>query len=598
MPRIFLNHYPLNQTLQLPCNGDSVRAIDEELDQLLTHSGFIRNGKRGRRYSSIQPVQALWVNPAINVHLGWTWDLEWHSGRAWLIPLARHHYVSGETAQASNIRRWIEDAHEEGRHAIHWRSGIRSLVRWFESGFRYDHRGRWMPSDPNQWRITFSMSDLRQLGCSERAAGLSSKTFREQFDLVRRSPFTEVVQPAGKRSIWPNEVSAHQLLPVSGQHLQFGRGRAAEPKDLRRLKMYRSALPPEVTLVLPVGNGTADEPAERAAHEVLKLCRDFGFEGFGTDTVQLTFHPETGTLTRDAQRLLTIQCKSSNHWKSRVVLCVLPDEVDGLRRTRLHRELGALAPRIDVRLATLQGGIFKRQNVAAELIKAAGGTPFRLVDLPKSDRATVILGVDLGHDHRGNRSRVGLTLFSAHGDLRGSTVIDFSANDERLDAQLIRDHIPRFIYTYYPRPYRVIVHRDGRFLDGEVEDFESAMGNTPHLSLVAIKKDPCSRFSGEACTSTAVEISESRALLLTSDQARARSIPCPLEVELVRAGDLSLADAVAQVYWLCRVHGRSMFHVPRLPATTRLANDLARSGKRRRGAPSSVWSLRARQPTP
>jgi hypothetical protein len=72
----------------------------------------------------------------------------------------------------------------------------------------------------------------------------------------------------------------------------------------------------------------------------------------------------------------------------------------------------------------------------------------------------------------------------------------------------------------------------------------------------------------------------SRTVLVTNVQAKRRSMPRPIEIELVYSNHLSLRQVVSQVFWLTRVCLGDAFNPRRLPTTTGWANSVATTGQR------------------
>lgn len=139
---------------------------------------------------------------------------------------------------------------------------------------------------------------------------------------------------------------------------------------------------------------------------------------------------------------------------------------------------------------------------------------------------------------------------------------------------------------------RLIVHRDGRYLPGEVPDILMACSDIgiEDVSLVAIKKDSLS-VASDAEEGNYLNLDERRCLVVTNTQAEGLSVPKPVEVELMVPGQLSLRDTTEQVFWLSRVFMDSAQHPNRLPATIHWANGIARSGRR---VPLDGWRYECR----
>jgi hypothetical protein len=125
-----------------------------------------------------------------------------------------------------------------------------------------------------------------------------------------------------------------------------------------------------------------------------------------------------------------------------------------------------------------------------------------------------------------------------------------------------------------------IAHRDGRFLPGEADDLIDALQDVPRLTVVSIKKDTCTRLSGQQLEGAFVELGERRTVLVTNCQSQHSSMPAPIEVELVYSDQLDLRQIVSQVFWLTRICQANAYFPKRLPATTGWANNVAGTGHR------------------
>jgi hypothetical protein len=222
-------------------------------------------------------------------------------------------------------------------------------------------------------------------------------------------------------------------------------------------------------------------------------------------------------------------------------------------------------------------------NFAVMLSQKAGAVPWELTNLPGVDEKTVFVGIDLGHNHARNRSQLAFTLFDHRGRPLDHHIVSCARNDERIPSGILQHELPRFIFRrHHAAPTAVIVHRDGRYLDGESDDIIGALqDDILLLTLVAVKKYTCTRIIGEQLEGAFLELDKCGAVLVTNVQARRRSMPVPIGIEMVYSNHLSLKDIVSQAFWLTRVCQANAFNPRRLPATTGWANNLAATGYRR-----------------
>jgi hypothetical protein len=100
------------------------------------------------------------------------------------------------------------------------------------------------------------------------------------------------------------------------------------------------------------------------------------------------------------------------------------------------------------------------------------------------------------------------------------------------------------------------------------------------LTVVSIKKDTCTRLSGQQPGGAFVEFGERRTVLAANCQSQHSSMPAPIEVEPVYSDQLNLREVVSQVFWLPRICQDSAYFPKQLPATMGWANNVAGTGHR------------------
>jgi hypothetical protein len=457
----------------------------------------------------------------------------------------------------------------------------------------------------NDWYITFSTAKLKSLGYSVQAQRLAQISFEKAHELVlRRSPFEKILD-----STCLSEPSAALLRRISGKHLQFGRGRGSHPKQLLR---YQVATSPQsssrLILIVPEHRKGAEEESLRTllrAHllsryrlvkdpQAARLADHLGkstivstWQSTGVPAFQVgrgdlfVYQPETGRLrTSDQHRFEKALTCLPNSGTS-VVALVIVDEIGKRQKDALLRTVRERVSCLAVRSATLRIGKYGCVNLTAKLLGVAGVVPWHLVDLPGVQPSTIFLGIDLWHDHARDRSILGLTMFDSRGRLRAKKAVHLGSNNERIPAEVLSRGIPQFVRSIVTQPSQLIVHRDGRFHTGELQELEASLAFATKLSLVGVKKDTCTRFGGEVSEGITFQLSQTRALVITNTQAAGKSMPVPVEVEVHRCGGLTLEAAVSQVFWLSRVYRGSIYHSKHLPVTTDFADQIASTGNER-----------------
>jgi len=212
-------------------------------------------------------------------------------------------------------------------------------------------------------------------------------------------------------------------------------------------------------------------------------------------------------------------------------------------------------------------------SLALQLLHAAGGVPWALQSLPGVQTGTLFLGLDLSHDHQRSRSVLAAVLVRPSGEVLTSHTFEFDRNDERIPSIWWTCELPAWLEGTVGRSLpHVIVHRDGRFLEGEIDDVQVGLAHVGRLELVAVKKDSGMRVDGSA-TAEILLMGPSRALV-TPSPGMAKRTGKPLELECHSGGDVVVL--ARQVALLAHMRFDDIYGTVRLPITTHLAHRLAR----------------------
>jgi hypothetical protein len=551
-------------------------------------------------------------------HLRWTWELESSGGTLWLVPLAGRRFLTAEGPQFASLDRWLRKrlAENEKLKGIDLRTGRHRTLAIQDGAWGTETRGGWRQLDGDGWRVCLDMESLKELGYSVEAFHSAQFTFDALHTaLVQMSPFGSVVTTTDTYTPPQNRVGA-----VDGAHLRFRKMVAREMKEVHRFGVLEPP-PRSVRLVVVASRNDADTRKVLAAHlcDRATLAAHSGGEeslrsvgaADGRDTVatiwttnrfgrgfQLPafelgnprlheYDATTGYLLRGD--VLNEQAEIAEREKvALIALVVLDDQLGRIEYDQLmqafHRikavpiKFSSLAKRNS---AIVSGVEPKWLNLTVLLAHKAGAVPWDLADLPGVTEQTVFVGIDLGHDHSRNRSKIALTLFDHRGRPLGRRVIQLGRNDERIPSEVLRCDLPRLILGRKgPPPTAVVVHRDGRYLEGESDEIiEALQDDILLLTLVAVKKDSCTRLNGAPLEGAFFELDDKRAVLVTNVQAERRSMPRPIEIERVYSNNhLSLREVVSHAFWLTRVYQGNAYTPSRLPATTRWANNVAATG--------------------
>ena len=552
------------------------------------------------------------VEVAVYAHLRWEWELEWHSGRTWLVLRPGRKFLSALPWRATAVQGWAGRLSPQVSrlHALCWDAGRRArLVRendvWSFQGAAGEGR----------WHLSFSTETLKDLNLSADAHHTALPDMDELLRLVLLpglwQPFVSSLdpcQPVGR--------------VIQGQRLRFGRGLGRDVSEIHK-KGILSPPPQHVRLVVVPPHLSDEREASKLRRELLAhllprkqvltnedaaigLRKDLnrredddtfytfwsagqyqdrpyarlGLEPFDLVRGLHTYDSLTGGLLHpDGLKGKAQQAERDG--RQLIGLTVLPDGLSKEARDALFEHLKNLGVH---RIQSVSRAMLNRTrpeymawvNVAVKLARTAGAVPWDVVDMPGFTSDTMFIGVDLGHDHK---SRESVPAFSLHDYLgrpvRG-IVLPRRRNNERLELETLRQGFRKVLGRQ--RRAHVVVHRDGRFLPGEVADFVVALRELGVLSssLLAVKKSTLSMVA-DAPDGTVLPLSGDRCLLITNTQA---SVARPSELQLMHSDGLTFEQLTEQVFWLTRVFMNNVQHPGSDPATVEWANGMARTGQR------------------
>ena len=554
---------------------------------------------------------------AVQAHLRWTWDLEWHTGRLWIVPLPGRRILAAHPPTVPTMDMWLRHHLRDlpNLKAVDLQTGRHRPLHPSGDQWEVQIRDRWQPVALGDWRVSFSPKALRDLGYSEAAFHSAQFTFDQLEKAVDDpSPFSGLLAKTRPLSYPNRPFSVH-----ADNHLQFHNGTGHDLKQVHSLGILEPPHSPVRLLVLAPDWGSSSRNQQTrnalnvhlAPQHVLRsergqaLRRSVGALP-GADTIAaiwtsgnsqrgfrlppftlserklLYYEPRTGKLQDEAH--LSQEADLAAHDGYILVSVVLVDDALGqAEHGRLKDQLHGIK-HILLKTSTLLGGSRttpKWINLTLQLAQRAGAVPWDLTDLPGVDPGTCFVGVDLGHSHATDRSNIAFTVLDHRGRPAACHVERCDRNNERIPTDVLHRTFDRLLQRRRGvPPTQVIVHRDGRYLDGEVDDIMDALHFVSRLSLVAIKKDTCTRLSGPRLEGETFQLSDCKTVLVTNTQSAPRAMPKPIEIELVHSDRLSMAQVVSQVFWLTRVYHGNAYFPTRLPATTEWADDIAATGRK------------------
>ena len=596
------------------------KAVNSSISSLFCHAGFIPL----RNHEFFHPTKYVKVLSSyegsvlhVGAHLRWSWDIEFRDNQCFVVPLPSRQYLTTYDLLHKNVSKYLAKQWDDyADDPEHFPLSLRNLKSG-KSARLHRHGEIWhivlgpksVQIEPD-WHLTLNMAALHEINLSEGAYHSAEFSFGDLVKMVQdASPLSQVLV-----SPLPSQVAV-VTVDTAIPHLRFRRGSSNNLQDVHKLGLLEPPpYPVRLAVVAPAGEKKEDNEylrnllrvhllsrvqAERHAPEGIRILRVTGGQDtiftlwsrgkygakLGIDPFDVAngvhyYNPDTGDLATP-NLFDGAKKKAKEDGRHLIGFALMNSSVTIPARDNLFRQLGCPIEPLDV--STLADSFPSWLSITVRLAQRAGGIPWDLMNLPGTDENTGFLGMDLGHNHKQDKSNLAVTLFSHRGRPISQDVFRLEHNDERIPEILLYGGIPRFVKNSKLSLSKVIVHRDGVFSEDEKTALIAGMKRIPglqHITLVSIKKDTKTRFDSSAVEGNYWITRPNQAVLLTNTQAEGRSMPSPLEVELSGADNLDLKQVVDQVYWLSRVYTGSVFHSKRLPVTTQYANNIATTGKK------------------
>jgi hypothetical protein len=255
--------------------------------------------------------------------------------------------------------------------------------------------------------------------------------------------------------------------------------------------------------------------------------------------------------------------------------------------------------KLGIRLQMYQGQIdkYKLSNFTVKCLEKLGGT-LNIINNTFEPETTYFVGIDLGHTTQNKKkySNLCVVLFDNRGRLLAHKVIQEIPRNEALDMSALAQAMYSFEELIkkerLPYPQKLIIHRDGKVLDQDIESVDMVIKKGLKINdydiveviksgypVIAAYNGQCYRNleSGNSWT-----LSDKRyAILVTNIQADEKgSVLRPIVIKH-RHGVTEFSKLVEQVYWFTKVYTNNLYNSTRLPATTEKANNLVGTSDRR-----------------
>lgn len=260
----------------------------------------------------------------------------------------------------------------------------------------------------------------------------------------------------------------------------------------------------------------------------------------------------------------------------------LEDPFDELKRTLGRNGIGSQMAEWDTIKQADRGSI---RNIAAGLVGAAGGVPWRIAEMPGG--TDCFIGLDVTYDHKRDQHRgAAATITHADGTVYASRSYSvqsgekFNGNDAR---RMFNDLLNEYETAHGEAPSSVVVHRDGKLYESVDDLLEPFEARGAAVDIVEVKKSKVPRigdFDGAEYGrppkgSGHIDARGADAIVATTGGTEHRiGTPRPIRLNH-RYGETDIGVLASQAYWLSEAHVGSVSRSTRLPITTHYADAYA-----------------------
>lgn len=248
--------------------------------------------------------------------------------------------------------------------------------------------------------------------------------------------------------------------------------------------------------------------------------------------------------------------------------------------------------KIGVKFQIYQGQInkFKLSNYTVKCLEKLGGL-LNIIDNTFEPETTYFVGIDLGHttQKKEKYSNLCAVLFDNKGRLIAQKVIQGIPRNEALDMSALAQVMYSFEEVIkkrsLPHPKKLIIHRDGKVHDQDIENFDIAIkkglkiNNYDIVEIIKSGYPVVAAYNKQGYhnmkTGNSWLLTDKRyAILVTNIQANEQGAVLSPIVIKHKHGETDFAELVEQVYWFTKVYTNNLYNSTRLPATTEKANNL------------------------
>lgn len=221
-------------------------------------------------------------------------------------------------------------------------------------------------------------------------------------------------------------------------------------------------------------------------------------------------------------------------------------------------------------------------NIVLGILGKTGGIPWIVKRMPAG--ADCFVGLDVAMVERGIHYPACSVVFDSCGRMLGFFKPRVPQKGEKITTELLQDIFDQVIIsyenTYGEKPRNIVIHRDG-FSNENSEWYEHYFSaQAIKYSIIEVRKNVRAKLleeNGDDLNPSfgVCVFNDKKAYLVSTVMKNRKGSPNPLLIEK-NCGDISMADAVAQVLYLTQLHVGST-QKTRLPVTTGYADKICKN---------------------
>ena len=221
-------------------------------------------------------------------------------------------------------------------------------------------------------------------------------------------------------------------------------------------------------------------------------------------------------------------------------------------------------------------------NIVLGILGKTGGIPWVIKDMPGDTDCFV--GLDVATVDKGIHYPACSVVFDKYGRMLGFFKPRTAQNGEKISTDILQDIFDQVILSYEEKygdkPRNIVIHRDG-FSNEDAEWYEHYFrAERINYSIIEVRKNVGAKlmYAGSPDLNPPMGyyvFNKKKAYLVTTFMGNKKGSPNPLVIEK-NCGDVSIEDAITQVFYLTQLHLGST-QKTRLPITTYYADKICKN---------------------